>query len=344
MKPKRALILHANNDYNSGDLLTYWGTKYLLTKALQGAQNLDIVQFDMIRAHDTEPKTYIKEYAWGDIDIIVLAGSPWIWNTCDKSKKYKLLTDALKRWPKAKVIGLGIGSCFSNEVYRNMRQDEVDRYFFNDPTRKQRLHDIYKRFNYILVRDNFAKYILERCNVKSTYSYDTSIFAHHRFGKSKYKGQRKKRALFFYKPDDGISKNCLNFKASEYIQFQLDWAKKYNADIYCNGVGEKIFLEDKGIKASFSVDLDFLSSKFTEYNDLLSGRVHMAILGFMTGIPNITLLPIDTRFMTVLKFGITLKFVGHSFNYSPIKVAPAIWKDINKEEVKIIKGIRNAIA
>lgn len=339
----RALILHANNDYNVGDLLTYYGAKYLLVKALGGSQNLDVVQFDMMRAHDTESATYVSQYDWGNIDLIVLAGSPWIWNGCIKSKKYKLITDALQRWPKAKVVGLGIGSCFSKLVYDDMKFFNPEHFFKSDADGiyKSKLEAIFSRFNYVLVRDSFAGYILNHCNIDYKYSYDTSIFTHHKLGKKENQGHKK--VLFFYDPTMGISKKDLGFDGAKYIDYQIDWALENKADVYCNSINEKGLLESRGVKVSFSVDLDFLSAKFVEYDEMLSGRVHMAILGFMSGIPKIVLFPVDTRFMTALKFGIDIKFMGEEFKYEKVKLVDDIWKDIQEKETIIIEEIKNAI-
>jgi len=339
----RTLILHPNNDYNCGDLLTYYGTKELLTRAVGGSQNLDVVQFDMIRAHDIEPETYIKEYQWGKIDLIVLAGSPWLWNNCIRSKKYGLLIDALQRYKNAKAIGLGIGSCFSQPVYSDMYIKCPERYFKGklDGVLKNRLKAIYNRFCYLLVRDMFAEYILKKCGIKCKFSYDTSIYAYHRLGIKKNIGNKK--ILFFYHPGEGLSGQCLSFAIDDFIKYQLNWAKQNNADIYCNSVGEKVFLDNVGMKSTFSVDLEYLSEKFREYDTMLSGRVHMAILGFLSGIPSITLLPVDTRFMTALKFGIKIKSIGKEWQYGKIQLNSKVWDDIKKCEQDIIQDLRNAI-
>lgn len=340
MKPLRALIIHPNNDYNCGDQITFLGAKALLVKALGGYHNLDVVQFDMQRC-EREADTYISQYNWGNVDLIVLAGSPWLWINCEGSIKYRYLLDALKRFPKAKVVGLGIGSCFDNKAYSGIRYAESDVYFFNVPERRKILKEIYSRFNYVLVRDEFAKHILDKCDVSNKYSYDTSIFSYNKIGIGKNKGDKK--VLFFYNPLKGISKNVLDFDGAEYNDYQIKWARENNADIYVNDCEEASYLEKLGIASSFSVDLDFLRHKFMEYDTMLSGRVHMAVMGFLSGIPDITLMPIDTRYMTALKFGIKMKFAGEEFKNDKVGVSSNIWKDIKKQEEIIIKELRNIL-
>lgn len=340
MKPRRALIIHPNNDYNCGDQLTFLGAKSLLSKALGGSQNLDVLQFDILRC-ERESDTYISQYHWGQVDLIVLAGSPWLWNCCEGSIKYKWLIDALARYPEAKVVGLGVGSCFGKNTYQNIRYEKIDNYFFNAPERQIALKKIYDRFNYVLVRDAFAKYILNRCDIQCKYSYDTSIFSYNKIGIGKSVGNKK--VLFFYNPLKGLSKNALDFDGEEYNKYQMQWARENNADIFVNDGIEADYLKRHGLESSFSVDLDFMRNKFTEYDAMLSGRVHMAVLGFLAGIQNITLMPVDTRYMTALKFGINLKFIGSEFNSDAVDIASDVWSDIKKQEDIIVKELRNAI-
>ena len=301
---------------------------------------LDVVQFDMRRAI-SEIDTYVSQYNWGDIDIIALAGSPWLWNGREKTPKYKLIYDAIKRYPKAKKVALGIGSCFSSECYHNIRYSDRVIHFFNDPEKKLIMNQIYSQFDYILVRDKFAQWILEQCKIKSNYTYDTSAYAYNSI--SSVGGIGEKKVLFFYDPTKGVSGKELDFKPSDYIDYQINWAKKNNADIYCNSDSDKGTLDSLGIKGSFTVDLNFLANKFAEYNEMLTGRIHMGVLGFISGIPNITVLPVDSRFMTTLKFDMKQKFIGDKWEYQEESVPDSIWADIYKEEGKIVYSLRKIL-
>lgn len=335
----RALIIHPNNDYNCGDLLTYLGSKSLLTNACGGSRYLDVVQFDMPRAI-AESDTYTSQYNWGPIDIIALAGSPWLWEACEKTLKYKILTDAIKRYPRAIKVALGLGSCFSRKSYECLRFDPDNHILFNNSSR-ERLNNIFSKFDYILVRDKLAQFIFTKLGIKSIYSYDTSLYAYHFFESLINSNvQRRKKVLFFYDVSKGISKNALDFYALDYIHYQVDWAKKHNADIYVNSTGDKDTLDSLGVKSTFSVDLQFLYSKFFEYEEMLTGRVHMGVLGFLSRIPQITLLPVDTRFMTTLKLGVKIKFIGEKYKDFPVEVSRDILENIKYEEQKIINSLK----
>jgi len=339
-KNYRALIIHPNNDYNCGDQITFLGTKALLTQALGGSEYLDVVQFDILRA-ERELDTYVSQYCWGKIDLIVLAGSPWLWVGLENSIKYRLLTDAIRRYPNAKYLALGIGSCFDKKVYEGIMTN-VDKWFYNSNKRKEFLKYVYSRFSAIYTRDAFAQLLFEQLNIKSKLVYDTSLYSTY-FIKNNSNTKRNKKVLWFYDPSKGVSSNNLSFNPNDYIEYQLDWAKDNNADIYCNTAADISSLMERGINASFSVDLIHLSKKFTEYDEMLTGRIHMGVLGFISRIPKITLLPIDTRFLTVEKLGFNIKFIGSPWKYKPSVKPNDIFKELEKEEKFIIGELKDAL-
>jgi hypothetical protein len=337
-RPLRAIITHPNHDGNCGDLITYYGTKALLTKALGGSQYLDVVQWDEGRAH-RELETYTSQFCWGeDIDIIALAGSPWLWHNCHEQSKYRILSDAVKRWPGAKKVALGLGSCFPRNACEYFDLGDFEHFWGESIPEVKRL---FGQFDYILTRDKLAEDLFDQAGIKARYTYDTSLYSSHIIGKRENKGNKK--VLFFYDPSKGVSLEALPFRIDDYIDYQLQWAKDNNADIYCNSPGDKERLLERGIQGSFSVDLSFLSSKLVEYDEMLTGRVHMGVLGYLSGIPNITLLPVDSRFMTVLKAGINIHFIGDFFPYETIDAAKDIWADVQKEEARIVQELKAAL-
>ncbi len=335
----RALIIHPNNDDNCGDQLTFLGTKALLTKALGGSRNLDVVRFNMQEAHGSNPG-YMKETAWGDIDMIVLAGSPWLWSCCGKSRKYKLLYDAIERYPNAKRIGLGLGSCYT----RIAQQYEYESKLLCEQELRVPYKDTIGTFDYLIVRDVFAQSTLGYAGVIADYTYDTSIYSYNHFGfESAHSDKHDRSILWFYDPSIGLSGGYLDFDSAEYINFELNWASENNADIFCHHHLEAKYLSEHNIKVSFSTDLDFLFYKLQDYSTMLSGRVHMAALGFLAGIQNITVMPVDSRFQTVEKLGIDFKFIGEPWIYEHPIVQPNLWISILDEEARIIRELQSVL-
>ena len=344
-KTKQILVIHANSDYNCGDQLIYLGAKHLITEALGGSQNIDFKQFDIYRA-EHNPITYPSFYPWGDIDIIALAGSPWIWDQCLKSPKYQVLTNVLKRYPKIKKIALGLGSCFTWEQYESMINNPLlslqQVLNISDDSCIQ-LIDLYKQFDYITVRDHFCKLFFDKLGIESYDRFDTSIYAYPHFSPLK-SVRTDKKILWFIDPSQGLSHSNLPFKNQDYIDYELNWAKENDADIYCNSYQSMLTLRKLGIQnSSFSVDLDFIYHKLSEYSEILSGRIHMAAMSFLASIPKITILPVDTRFLTVTKLGVDVHFIDKVFTYDQEETFP-LWTNIKTQEQEIIDNLRTVLS
>ncbi len=337
---KRVLIIHPNNDYNCGDLLTYLGTKWLILQALGGHSQVNFMQYDEKRAL-SQLDTYINEYDWGDIDVIALAGSPWLWGDCYITPKYKLVKDAVFRYPKAKFIGLGLGSNFAVKTLK-----EIYEKFWHD-TGKMRfeLAGLFSAFDYIFTRDSLALSIFDECKIKASYKYDTSVFSHRIIGKPKDADKKEGSVLFFYDPMKSNMADLNEDECRMIVDIQIKWAKTNNAKIYINTTGDKDTLNKLNIEGDFTTDIYHLIQALNSYKQMMSGRVHMAILGFIAGIPDITLIATDTRFMTALKFGIKIQFSSeeNAIEYEPQKVADNLWQDIDKEEQVIINELKEAL-
>lgn len=46
-----------------------------------------------------------------DPDAVYLIGTPWFWDKCEESEKYKWLEERLKEFKSSRIIAIGIGSC-----------------------------------------------------------------------------------------------------------------------------------------------------------------------------------------------------------------------------------------
>ena len=341
MKIWRTIIIHPTGVYNCGDQLTYFGTKSLLAQAVGGHQYLDVLQFDFERA-EREVDAYIPQFGWPQVDLIVLAGSPWIWNNCEKSNKYKLLEYAYQRWPNAKRIALGLGSCYGNKCYNLMLMNHVN-CFYNSKSMKM-LYEVYSKFDLIVVRDFLAKYIFDRLNLPAVDTFDTSVYAYQFLGKKFDENPvpRSNKISFFYDPSFGLSKGDLWFSTDEYNKRQLDWTEKNNAEIYTNSLEDATVLVKNKIPFNFSTDIKFLFHLFQECSEMFSGRIHMGMLGFIAGIPKIRVLPVDSRFMTVLKFPIDVEFVGTPYELPENNIDKS-WDNIFKEEDRLVQLIKRIL-
>ena len=327
----RTLILHHSNVFNNiGDKLSYLGAINLLRQA---KPDIIILPIDYSRA--LADQNYIQKHDWGEVDLIALAGSPWLWVGCHKSVKYRILMDALQRCPNAKVIGLGLGSCVSRATFYDM-----DCYFFGGEA-KERLNEIFSRFSYVLCRDYFAQWMLNECSIQSDYYYDTAMFAYPKFARGdNFRLDRNKKLLFFYDPTRGLSKEDLSCNPQLYINYQLTWAKTNSADVFVNYAEDKKTLDDLGISSILATDLDWLFEQFITCGMMLSGRIHMAVLGLMAGINKIVVMPVDSRFFGLYNMNIEFKFIEEPWGLADANI-PNLWEEVKRQEQLIVEIIRD---
>jgi hypothetical protein len=330
----RVLIIHPTNNYNCGDTLTYLGAVSLLAKAV-GRENLNLAQFDMTRAA-AEP-LYLREYDFGRVDVVAMAGAPWLWIDCAQQNKYRILFDARQRFPHARFIALGLGSMFQRHISEHLTNGGKD-HFFNSPADCERLTTLYRSFQLIATRDCMARHIFERLGVSCYDTFDSSIFA--QSFRRTCKGER--AVLFFYDAGRIFGGKFLDFPAHQYLDAQLQWAAENKADIFVNCPEDGEVLTARGIPYEISVDLEYLAEQFCQYNRMLSGRVHMAVLGKLAGIPDVTLLPIDTRYLTATRLGIVPQFVGQPYIH-PQDELTFSWEAVEQEEGRLVEMLRNAL-
>lgn len=333
------LIAHPANDYNCGDLLTYTGTKALLNWARPETRLINYVQFDFARA--MVEADYVASRPDG-VDVIVLAGTPWLWDNCEDSQKYEILYALDKRYPNASWIGLGLGSCYPKAYAEVWTTDSAGTHFSNMHLQEKsaRAIALFKKFKVLLVRDMLAEYVFNRWEIPVRYTYDTSIFAHLSLGHSIDIPRTSKACLVFYAPDIGLSKNVLEIDPEEYIRYQLNWAKACGADVIAISAEEYELLKQRNVKAIFATDISYLLKKYGTYTKMLSGRVHMAVAGLLGGITDITVLPVDSRYMTLATLGIKFEFIGKPWNiYVPTTPAANMKYDWYKEGSSIKERI-----
>lgn len=267
--------------------MTYYGSQHLVRKAFPEAEFL---QFDMRRA-EQEIETYVSQYNWGEnIDLILLAGSPWI--GVGDNTKIRMVKQAKDRWPDARKIALGIGSFLSWTRMREKNYDEVEHEFLRD-------------FDTVIVRDKLAEDILRSVGISCSYMKDTSIYSYFKLPNSSFNNSRP--ALIYYDPlENDVFDHLPKEIWHEYIDYQLRWAKYYEADIYVVSSGDKSSCMKKGFEARFVTDIDWLARRLASSKLVLSGRVHQAILAKICGAKKVMLLPVDSRYLTTLGLGIQI--------------------------------------
>lgn len=93
--------------------------------------------------------------AMSDIDLdrpdwLVVIGTPWLWNLCWPSPKYRLLSDAVASGRYAKKVAIGIGSCFGLHIEPTLSDG------------KEEVIDLWSRFDLVVCRDKLAARLVPR--------------------------------------------------------------------------------------------------------------------------------------------------------------------------------------
>jgi hypothetical protein len=296
----RALVIHPVSDYNIGDLLTYVGAQEIL-RAVN--PDIEFIFFDMHRA-ERELSTYTTQFYWGQVDLIVLAGSPWIWFNLEQSPKYKILLEAIEQFSSAKKIALGIGSCFPLRSLDPVKTyNEMLFYSESVPI----LRTVFTQFDLVLTRDSLAQAILNLASVPSLLSEDTSWWARNHFTRR----VRSDRSLCIYQdPTFCLSKGDLSDDyIHEFMETQLDFIRYNDAEVFAISAEDTFSANAQGFEARYVADLEWMAAHISERPQVLSGRVHMGVLAKIMGSTNISVLPLDSRVLTldVLK-GIDVRY------------------------------------
>lgn len=291
----RVLCIHPNSDYNIGDLMTLWGTKYLMRVAFD---DVEFLQFDSRRA-ELEIETYVPEYNWGDVDAIVLAGSPWVSPHTDDIK-LRMLRQAKVRWPYALRFALGIGSA--------LRCSDVNagRYCPGPNEDLGPSAECFGDFHVLFVRDAITRDILTERGVSCRLYYDTSIFSRQRLWPGKQ--ARRGSVLIYMDPARDVSlwDQLPDYFWEAWVDYQFAWAKEHRADVLVISSGDKASADERMMGVRFVTDLEWMARRLAAAQSVLSPRVHQCVLAVIMGCRDVACMPVDSRYLTALNLGVSI--------------------------------------
>lgn len=291
----KVLYFHPYLGTNLGDIFTLEGSKYLMTKAI-GPHISILADLQEVEAN---PELVFKKYKNIEIDILVVSGTPWIWDDCTESKKYKALNNLISLYKDKPKIAMGIGSCYTVNfnVLNNQIKSKV-----KDNFRKE-LKKIWNKFDLIFTRDTLASKILYECDIKH---YDEICTSSHLKKCIEIPKEKKLSppVLIFYNPELGLSREGIDkYFIEDYIFFQLRFIREYQPIIYTIEPMEYEWLKNQGILSERITDIKKLLEVLNDAKFILSGRIHSAIPARMLGV-EVYLMPVDSRYLTVTKLGI----------------------------------------
>jgi len=265
-------------------------------------------------------------------DLIVIAGTPWIWDQFHLSIKWKNLVKIINTHNYSKKLFFGIGSCFFPE----------DEYLeiAERPAEQDAMREIYTGAK-VIVRDWIAFNKLTKAGVNCELLVCPSYFC---YGiQPIVPTKSSENVLIWYDPTIGVSSVGWKkqTKLEEYLNLNLDYFKEYKPTVYTHLTSEikaanYIGLPEPKLIGGWRNTLSIMQNA----NYVLSGRVHCYVPAFVQGKP-CGLLSVDSRSRVVSDFGGTVisninqfKNLGYQFRNFDLYLNryKDILKDIMNEE------------
>lgn len=294
----KILYLHPTTGTNLGDNLTFLGTKYLMEK-VYGQHEVIIAELGPLQDNPELLSTYNKVEA----DIFVVSGTPWIWDHCEVSNKYKVLRYFINKFKNKLKIALGIGSCFplgSNTIREYVTHKER-------ATFRQNMSSTWGQFNVVITRDVIAAQTFKELGIDCLDTYCTSLHSLHNFNKiiNKKRNISNKPLLVFYNPGHGVSTaSCDTYFIQDYLEYQYQYIKYYNPDIVTICPMDRDDLVNRGIQnVRWLESTEGLIDTLLNYKLVVSGRIHSAIPAQALGLSTY-ILPVDSRYLTATRVGV----------------------------------------
>ena len=283
-------ILFFSPDHtNSTDGVIVAGTRKLL-RLIFGHYDFDYCDIDRPRPLLEEEHKGFNRY-----DLIVVIGTPWLWEGFEKSIKWNNLKQLLSEHKGTKVIFLGIGSCYFHNFYLTKLKNQAI----------EEIKEVYKDA-LIIVRDSLAQRKFKQAGLDVPLLLCPSYFAYH--GRLHRYFPRDKNILVWYDPTVGLSQSGWQDKEilERYFDVNLEFYNKYEPEVYTHLTKEiplaiKIGLPQPKLIGGWENTLTIMSTA----DRVLSGRVHCAVPALVSGCVT-GLFYIDSRSKTVSDFGGTI--------------------------------------
>lgn len=314
---KNVLYYHPVGYSNPGDDITYHGGLEIMKLSI-GNHNIYNFCTEDLKSITSENIEIFKK-----CDILVIPGTPWIWNNCNLTPKYDVLKFVLSFFKDKKKIALGIGSGFP----LNYSYTET----FNH------LVEFWKDFDFISTRDFICSSVLNKAGIYSYSTFCTSVF--YPYYKEKNSSNNKPTLVFYNPKTWGHGRYLTEEYLDRYVQFQIDFINKYNPNILVLDNSEMEFINNMGRECHKVSSHEDVVSKLSTSSFVVSGRIHSAIPARMMNIPAY-ILPVDSRWNTTINFGITpiINFeTNNLFPDSHIKLNNL--KDISIKEANVISSM-----
>ncbi len=280
------LLLVGANPYNPTDGVIVAGVHNILKKAL------GTYTYRYVIINDNNEMLVASFKPNERFDAVVVCGTPWLWDSFQKSVKYRNLKKGFSAHPKAKKVFLGIGSCVDLQVN--------DEDILHREEEQQAIKDLYKDA-IVFVRGPLALSALQKAGIEATLAPCPAYFCF----EDNYAGFEH-HTLIWCDPLQTISKGYWQrnpLALTAYKGLVADYYVKFKPEVYCAFANEVESAVAIGLPAPtvlYSVDHTLEVAKKSIYT--LSGRVHCAVPMYALGKPT-GIIPIDSRAYVLTEFG-----------------------------------------
>jgi len=224
--------------------------------------------------------------------------SPFLWDNFYQSWKYKNMIKFRNKYPNAKLLMMGVGSCIPYDII----------YDNNYILRKEQKEEIIKLYSNSIniVRDHILHNILSSLGIKSYHLICPSFFCYNEFPEPQNNNDN---ILIFIDLERCVSRGSFignsnkESRKMRIYDLMLDFYKQYKPKVYCNAnheieVGKKLGFDNIELLKDRNHTLEIMKNA----NIVLSSRIHNAIPAFVQG-KKVGLIPIDSRQFTLSDFG-----------------------------------------
>jgi len=305
----RILPIHPVSEYNTGDLMTYYGAMYLMRKAYP---DCEFLHMDINRA-EREIDTYVPQYNWGNVDVILLCGSPFL-SANPSGSKITMLKQARERFKNAKFLALGIGSSYRgiNLFYDNYF-DNLENVEQTNEKSIRSTRELLAGFDLVVTRDKYTNNLLDMTGLKSHHFYDTACFAPSILTTRRFNPFITSKSMIGYDKifiyTNPLKHDMWSHFPEDIWKFYNDWMlqgslKESKFKIITTTSGDAAYLSSIKVDNLFVTDLRYLALLYSKASRVISSRVHHAIYAKVCGCDDVSVIPFDCRYVSALNFGI----------------------------------------
>lgn len=278
------ILLVGPQPYNSTDGVILAGIQRLLKRFFGRYSH------DFLVINDIAEMSHYALKSSTQYDALFVCGTPWLWDSFQKSIKYKNLLRCFEIHQTKKVF-MGIGSCLNlKDMDSNILEREEE---------QKGMMDLFKDA-LIFTRDALSQQKLAKAGINSKHLPCPSYFCYEDIDSVNHQN-----VLIWCDPRQTISGAdwLASSRLDKYCEIVRDFYLKYHPEVYTVNPCEIPLAEQIGLpipKLLYSVDhtLDVMR----EANYVLSGRVHCAVPAFVKG-KALGLMPLDSRHLTLSDFG-----------------------------------------